>query len=398
MKKLSILLVLFTISLGIQSQVSKIAGSWLMTKAETPNGTEEPYFITEYREDGIMVIMEMEVGTWKYDKKANAIVMESEMDKDFNGISKILKLEDNEMVVEKDGAKLFYSKFDITKINEVNAGSGLFGAWNVESDNPDVTLVFKFEEPDNFMALKAESGMEETIRGSWIYQPEEKSIIIIGFAPEYRGISLLKELTPDKLILDHNGELIIATKADDKNSTLERLNFKYDDFPEDEDVDDSKLPWQDFYGMADFLSSVDYLKYRRGVLLEEVNQLKYSPLLSYLTVDIEEPTVRFSNKYIDQADTSQYSENYKGGLSGMYDVFFPKTEIWPYRIIGEEMVSIPAGDFNCVVIEGMDGEEKVKYWMIIDMPGVYAKIIQEGEDVFGDMAYSITELEEISFK
>jgi len=398
MKRLSILLVLFTISLGIQAQDSKIAGSWLMTKAETPKGIEEPYFITEYREDGQVIVMEMEVGTWKYDKKANAIVMESEMDKDFNGVSKILKLDDDEMVMEKDGAKLFYSKFSTGKIKEVNAGSGLFGVWNVESDNPDETIVIKFEEPDNFMAVKAGSGMEETTRGSWIYQPENKSIIIIGFAPEYRGKSLVKELTPDKLILEHNGELIIAAKADNKNSTLERLNFTYEDFPEDGDVDESRLPWGDFGAMADFLSGVDYLKFRRGVLLEEVNQLKYNALLSYLTVDIEEPTVRFSNKYIDQADTSQYSENYKGGLTGRYDVFFPKTEIWPYRIVGEEMVAVPAGDFNCVVVEGMDGEEKVKYWMIIDMPGVYAKVIQEGEDVFGDLSYIVTELEEIKTK
>ncbi|MCD6179839.1 MAG: hypothetical protein J7K39_08035, partial [Bacteroidales bacterium] len=66
MKKLSILIILLAFSSLANAQTKKLIGSWLMTKAETPDGIQEPYFITDFNENGTMVVMGMEAGTWKY--------------------------------------------------------------------------------------------------------------------------------------------------------------------------------------------------------------------------------------------------------------------------------------------------------------------------------------------
>jgi K(+)-stimulated pyrophosphate-energized sodium pump len=49
-------------------------------------------------------------------------------------------------------------------------------------------------------------------------------------------------------------------------------------------------------------------------------------------------------------------------------------------------------------VETVDGEKKLKYWMINDMPGLYAKIIMEETDPFGELDYRIQELEKINYK
>ena len=68
------------------------------------------------------------------------------------------------------------------------------------------------------------------------------------------------------------------------------------------------------------------------------------------------------------------------------------------RVAGKNItVDVPAGTFTCTVIEGFDGDDKVKYWMINDKPGVYAKIVTIG-DMFGELRYVVTELTEIRQK
>ena len=42
-------------------------------------------------------------------------------------------------------------------------------------------------------------------------------------------------------------------------------------------------------------------------------------------------------------------------------------------------------------------DKKIKYWLINDMPGVYAKTIEEMESPLGDPEYYVTELESIEY-
>lgn len=82
----------------------------------------------------------------------------------------------------------------------------------------------------------------------------------------------------------------------------------------------------------------------------------------------------------------------------MYNNFFPEKELDTYRITGTEKITVPAGSFTCTVVEGFLDEEKYKYWMINEKPGIYAKVITEGLDWRNKLSYTIRELEEIKQK
>ena len=103
----------------------------------------------------------------------------------------------------------------------------------------------------------------------------------------------------------------------------------------------------------------------------------------------------FSNSKIVGTDTSQYSQKVKGNLQNSYNLFFPMDEYYRFRIAGHEKVKVPAGEFQCTVVEAADGEDKYKLWMIDDLPGVYAKIVNVSDSPFGKSEYSVQELEEI---
>jgi hypothetical protein len=234
-------------------------------------------------------------------------------------------------------------------------------------------------------------GITDRIAGNWIYNKDEKSLIIIGFSELLKGKNIVKKISEKELVLEHNNKIIKATK-EEKREEIEHLAFEYEDFDEDADYT-YQLPWRDFDEMLDFLKSVSFIQYRVGTLLPEINKFSYSTIFSVIKADKNKRRVNFNNFSINQQDTMQYSENYKDDLAESYNFFFPKSEIFPYRIVGEESLTVPAGTFNCLVIEGMDGDAKVKYWMIIDKPGIYAKSITENISVFGDLEYYVRELE-----
>jgi len=82
-------------------------------------------------------------------------------------------------------------------------------------------------------------------------------------------------------------------------------------------------------------------------------------------------------------------------LMELYNNFFPRSELFPFRIVGTDSISTPAGTFSCTVVEGMDGDDKVKLWMINNKPGIYAKIIIDRYSPFDEVDYKITELQKI---
>ena len=393
MKKISILILLFSLMVTINAQKEKLIGSWLMVRAEIGGEIQEPYFIMDYKENGKTVAMEMELGTWKLDESSNTIIMESAFDKDFNGEAKIQKLTEEELIVIKDGAKLFYTRFNSDAIAGNNKKSKLFGIWETKNAE-DETVLIKFEEPDSFVEITSGEGVTSRAAGSWVFNPEENYVIFIGFSHLLRGKNQIVELTEETLVLESNGTKINAKKTN-SNSQIERLTFEYEDFPEEEMSSENNLPWLNFYEMVEYLNTIKFIKYKSGSLIEEMNILKPNMIMSKIEADTEKQSVMFSNLAIEYGDTMQYSQNYKGGLSERYNDFFPKEEPSPYRIIGVEKVTVPAGTFECTVVEGMDSDDKIKYWMINDKPGIYAKYIIEGISVFDDLKYMVYELEEI---
>ncbi len=391
MKKFLLLMILIVITTN--AQTNELTGNWLMVKAEKDGKTDKPCFITTFKENGKMEVMEMEVGTWVYDKVKNTITMHSPMSKNFNGEGKILELTDKKLIVDKDGAKITYYKINVKAAIEANKQSKLKGVWKIDKPTTDTTMVLKFEEPDLFILVEASDGITDTRKGTWL-TIEENRVLILTMASPVKGKFIVKELTDNMLSLEQNNKTITAIKQNQSQNKIERLSFKEEDFPKD-DEKQITLPWLNFGEMLSYLSNVKQIQYRSGRLLNATNTIRNNIIFSNIKTDIDKGKVNFANFTIMDGDTSQYSEKVKGHLQESFNNYFPEKELWPSRLVGQKNITIPAGTFYCTVVEGFDGEKKVRYYMINNKPGIYAKIISEGINPFGKVEYLVQELEKI---
>ncbi len=392
MKK-TFLFILFMV-ITTHAQTDKITGSWLMTKAKKDGETKSVYFVLKFTDNNTMEAMDMEIGSWRYDESKNAIVMNSQMDEDFNGQAKILKLTESELELGKSGWEYYYTKLNTDKVSKDNEQSGLAGMWQMDSNNKEIKKILKFELPDNFQFVELTDGSTETISGNWFFFPENKSLVISSMRQPLRGESMVVEFTGNKLTLKHGAEIFNATRVE-RDDNLERLTFTEEELPEENDVS-SSLPWNDFYSMVSYLSDIKNIVYRFGTLNVGIGKIHYVTLVSKIRTNKEKPSVDFVNLRVTETDSMQYSENYKDELSEGFNLFFPETELFPVRLNGMKTITVPAGTFNCTVVEGFDGFDKVRYYMINDKPGIFAKIIKEKIDPFGELEYSIKELVKIN--
>jgi len=398
MRKEIYVLLLLSISILAYAQSPELAGRWLLAKAEIKGETVTPYQIFDFNTNGKLLAMGMEVGAWHFDKNTNKIVLQSKMDKDFNGEGKVLKLTPEEFIMNKDGDKYYYTRVYPEKIANTNKASTLAGMWKL-SGTEYPFAVLKLDLPEDFALIQSNEGETDTRRGTWMFVPKEEAVIFMGFSHLLRGKIPLSHLTSDGFTLQTSDRTLKAQRITETSAKIERLTFEEDDFPEDAEPDESKLPWRDFEEMVEFLNQVASVQYSNGALLPELNLLKHtSVIVSKVLADPTKPSVRFTNFIVSGNDSSQFSENYKGGLMNNTNAFFPKEEPWPYRIKGVEKATVPAGTFECTVIEAVDGDKKLKYWMINDMPGIYAKIIIDETDPFGEPGYTVQELEKINNK
>jgi len=392
MKKLLLLIAVLLYSIGVYSQ--SITGSWLITKVEMGDNIQEPFFIIDFKENGSMEALEMEIGSWSHDASSDIINMTSEFDKNFNGEHKIVTLNDEELIIDKGEERVYYLRLDKDAILKNNEASKLEGTWNIENDNESL-LLLKFETPDSFVLINSDGGMTETTNGTWIYNPTNNSLIVIGFTDLLGGVNKITTLEDDKLVLENNGTTIVCSRDNSSPDEIERLKFEFEDLEENVNSD-YIIPTYGLSEIIESLTNVNYLNFKLGILIEEMGTLKYKTTLSYIETDIEQQSVLFSNFEVYQGDTMQYSQNYKDEMSEAYNDFFPFYEPEIFRIVGVETINIPAGTFECTIIEGFIGYTKVKYWMINDKPGIYARIIKEGESMFDNLEYSVMELIEIN--
>ncbi|MDA3906219.1 MAG: hypothetical protein PF484_09110 [Bacteroidales bacterium] len=401
MKKLSIFLLLIAFAFIGNAQTSKITGSWLMTKAETSEGIQEPYQITDFNEDGNMVMMGMDVGTWAYNKKNHSLVLKSDFDKDFNGEGKIEKITDKEMVITKDGVKMSYIKVDINQIEENNKMSGLFGSWELKNEPyPDVITYLTFTEPDEFMIIQKEEYRESRLSGTWMYNPNEKSLIMIGLRGDdiLNGENKILNIDSEKLELDNKGRIFKANRMAASEINIERLIFTEGDFyNEDGDYkyydDEEKLPWRNWSELKNGLLNVHQLVYKYFSLIDGTESFESKTLTSDVNASLEEEG--FNIDYIfDGFDRYNLPEDAELRTNHEYSYPLYPLEEDTYRVVGQEQITTPAGTFDCTVLEAIYHYEIAKkLWMINDKIGVYAKIIEDKPGSFGK--YVVYELQEI---
>jgi len=403
MKKLLFIMFVFMALAGITSaQKAELLGSWLMTKAEVNGEVQTPYFVTEFKEDGRFFVMGMDAGTWEFNTTENSIIMKSELDKDFNGEEKVLKLSKKELLVDKNGAKLLYRKIDAPAIEKENEHSGLFGMWEF-TDEPyaGVITLLTFSAPDEFTMIQKEEGSVARLSGTWIFDQEEALLFMIGLRGEdiLHGENKVIRIHDDAMELESNGKLFKAKRKAKSAQKIERLCFTEADFYTEEGdykyyEDEEKLPWRDFGEMKMGLLNIKQLVYNYATLINGTDAFENKTLTADVQASLEEEGFSVDNIFIgydrynlpEDAAFPENTEYYKPLYPLMVDIF---------RVVGNEQITTPAGTFDCTVVEAIaDSGARMKMWMISDKLGVYAKVIvDDPDDSFG--YYFVYELKEI---
>lgn len=388
MKKLLIIIIgLFSIGL-INSQTNTFSGHWSLTKIET-NGTiknENTKFI--FNENGSIEVNGFEFGKWNFDSTKMEVELQSMFsEEEFNGFHKVLQLSEKVLVFSKDKTTYFFKRIDFEKIKEQNKNSNLVGIWKLNHNDFD-DLFLKFELPNVFTFISASSNTTSSQKGEWEYLKESNEVNIEGVQFILNGKSRIKDVSSDFLALVRPQETLTFNKVN--NSAIEWLNFTYEEI-EASQSEESELPeaWRYDHNFVSHLSKFKNLVYDNGVYIPEAEALIHSKILKKIEANIQEESISLSNIIMTKHDTLQYSENYKGHLMNQNNYFFPKDEPDYYRVVGIETID----GYECTVIEGFSDDAKIKYWMINNQPGVYAKIIvQQDRDVFDKMNYNILTL------
>jgi hypothetical protein len=403
MKKTLLLPLILFVFIGLtNAQKPEIAGSWLLTRAEVDGEIQHPYFVSDFQKSGAMVMMGIEVGTWKFNKNGNAIVLESDFGEDFSGEMSVLSLTEKELVVDKDGAKLFYLRLDQAEITAGNKNSGLFGTWELMGHpEPELNTLLTFKEPDLMTIIEKGEGYEGRTSGTWIFNEKDMSLLMIGHlgGNSFDGENKVLELDEETLSLENSGKVFKAKRKMSNPLKIERLTFSGDDFFTDDgdykyEDEVGNLPWANWSEMKTGLLNVSELVYSYSTLNEGTETFDSKILRANVEASLEEEGylidfIFYGYDSFNPPDDTQIPPN------PSYDLdLYPLNENI-YRIAGSEQITTPAGTFDCTVIEALgDSDVLKKLWMINDRVGIYARIIEEDPDeTFGH--YVIYELQEI---
>lgn len=406
MKKATIILiVLLSLIKVTNAQDSKISGSWLVTKIVVGDKVHEPLFVVEYNTDGLIITQGINVGSWSYNEKEEKLIMTSDMDKDFGGDCKISNLNQKNLNFEKNGEKWFLSRLNMDEIAKNNAESGLIGSWEfADNSDDDVTRVLNFEAPDSFTLIEKQPGMESRNGGMWIFNAEEKTLLILSRGVKINGKNKVLKFNEKELLLENSGEEIVIRKLDEKQSNIERLSFTEADFYDENDEykyyeDESKLPWTDPFEMLMTLVNTKQLEYTYSSLVEGTKVFETEKLVADVSTNVDEQMLsidfifygydRYNLPDDTQLPPNVLDFNYGSKLYPLKDNSF--------RVIGNEEITMASETYECTVVESAGShDECYKLWMINNRPGVYAKIIVDKAGNFG--YYNIYELKTIITK
>ncbi len=342
-----------------------------------------------FSKDGKVVIMGREFGKWRISSDGESIIIESKFAKSLSGVNKIVKIDDKFMVLGNKRDEYTYLRIRRDEFADANKKSGLAGLWKI--DGGDFTKYLKLDLPFDVKLVKFEDGVITELSGEWFYDSINKSLFLPLISTSLKGKLNIKKIDLDVFTFEKNRKSFKVLRKKSEKVSFLKINFKYGDFDENADYHD-KLPWNDYERMIDFLKGIKSLRYRRGVFVKSIGIFKYSPYISRVKVLSDKKRVVFTNFNIIDGKEEQFSQRYKDDLSERFNYFFSLKELSPYRVKGKEKIKVKAGEFMCTVVEGFDGDNKVVYWMIDSMPGVYAKVVELRSDSFGKNSYIIKEL------
>lgn len=405
-KTFTLIIILLIGSAGITAKDSPI-GKWLLAKVEIEGKTQELYSEIEFKEDGYISMEGRVFGEWKYNKKSKTITIESDMIKEFAGERKVDKLNKKVLVLTGPKVKMYFEKLNPEKILKDNTNSGLEGTWT--SDMNGMKQLIIFELPKSMKIIESGDGMESTSGGEWIYNSDDKSLILMTRFDGLRGKVKVEEITAKEWIINSNGTKVQASKLEKSEVNIERLSFTEEDFYDNEGepkfADDvNKLPWMGKeHQMIQDMEEVMSLTYTMSSLIEGTETFNTIELTANVVSNEPESKIQIDNIFVgyDRQSAPEDSEMSTVTLRLNDDNWEKK--LYPfistsYKVINQnEEITVAAGTYTCTAVEFMNQYEiKTKIWMINDMPGIVAKVIKENTDHFGDLEYNMFELKEIN--
>mgnify|MGYP000941296326 CR=1 FL=1 len=180
------------------------------------------------------------------------------------------------------------------------------------------------------------------------------------------------------------------------------MSFTGDDFfTEDGDfkyeADLEKLPWQDPMLMMMSLVNVKHLVYKYSVLVENTGVFEDITLTADVVSNPQEQELSIDNIFYGY-DRYNIREDATLPPNDDYDHILYPDEENTFRLAGSEQITTPAGTFDCAIVEVVTSRDVLKkLWMIIDKPGVYAKIIEENPNIPSEASFAIKNIQSDSF-
>jgi len=257
------------------------------------------------------------------------------------------------------------------------------------------SMVFVFAEAG---VLKAARSTKENIInvGTWQYNTKTSTLIMKSDRDkDFRGTATVIKLDKKTLVYIKDKVEMTFYKVSDKEmkplapvtKIKPQLNFTTDDFWDEtgarlitQDSLISQLPWQ-FNDVATHLKNYKDVVYTvsnfRGDLPPDTfivsERIAYNKEEN--TIDIRDYSIS-NNRYIEMTTDEIPIETLNAIAIEEQPHFYPADELDPFRVVGVEKIMTVLGERTCTIIEGFDSyDNKIKYWMINDKPGVFAKII-----------------------
>ena len=188
------------------------SGEYLMTTIEDAGGKRDNYMKMSFEAGGGYLMMGMPMGNWKYDPQKQQVTITSPMFPEPD-VSKVVSLDTKGLVLEHDGERSYYTKLDPRKIAKENPEAPVIGSWNAAL-NENASMTFTFSLPESF-SCKVEDRRDnstERVKGVWIYDPDNKTVIVAGFKNPLYGKSTIRAFDGNTIELENRGVTITAQK------------------------------------------------------------------------------------------------------------------------------------------------------------------------------------------
>ena len=124
-KVFGIIFTLLTFTL-VFAETPEVTGQWLLTKAEVKGKVVQPYQIFEFKPNGKLMAMGMEMAAWQFDATKRKIVLKSYRKNDFNGAMKIVKITPEQMILQKAKDVYTYARVQPDKVKKKQQTIGTY--------------------------------------------------------------------------------------------------------------------------------------------------------------------------------------------------------------------------------------------------------------------------------